>query len=67
MYKYSEKRNTLTCICGNWKCDTSEKGIKICDCGKFTYTYATRPHSCGCRGKMEDVKHVSYDKVKDYL
>jgi hypothetical protein len=67
MYKYSEKKNTLTCDCGKWKINTTEKGVKICDCGKYTFTYATRPHKCGCRGKFEDVKSVAYDKIKDYL
>tara|TARA_R100000654_G_scaffold14554_2_gene31377 strand:- start:11709 stop:11912 length:204 start_codon:yes stop_codon:yes gene_type:complete len=67
MYSYSEKRNTFKCEVCNDKLDTTIKGIQLCKCGKYTFTYATRPHSCGCRGKMEDVKSVSYDKVKDYL
>lgn len=67
MYKHSIAKKTITCeVCGTI-INTEKKGMVICDCGKYTYIHATRPHKCGCRGKMEIIKLISYGENKDYI
>ncbi len=67
MPSYTTRNHTLTCDCKKWSCDMRKEGIQICDCAKYTYTLAKRPHRCGCSGKMETVRSISYGKTKDYI